>query len=116
VSEKIPVERALILWNDEQDANPDHKGVARVVELHVVDIQAQPSWARDLNASAGACGADWLKGHWRETPMGVFLELVTADGFVSDEIKVDALQAFAQIEGQEVWTRDLLHEFDVDVD
>jgi hypothetical protein len=108
----IPVKSAMIVCNDVGASRGkfDH----RIKELRVVDVAEGRAYSRFENSS-GACDADWLKGHWRWTPMGLFLELMTCDGFESREALIKALQEFHQIEGEK-WPADLLHELGQKVD
>jgi hypothetical protein len=103
--EQIPIDRAIILWDEERK-----DGRVRVTEVHVCDIAEQGQWAQRLKSSRGACDGDWMQGDMRSTPIGVFLMLAVAWGFSSDEIKIVALREFAKIAGQHVWAEFLLRE------
>ncbi|HWG06011.1 MAG TPA: hypothetical protein VG271_13440 [Beijerinckiaceae bacterium] len=91
---KIPAARAIILW----DNNEQRNAVSFVL---VCDIKNQPPAARSLSCSRGACDEDWLKGDWRTTPMGVFLEISVADGLNDKPTRIAALREFAKIEEQD---------------
>lgn len=105
----IPLKSAMIVWNDVGESARGGEFDSRVKELRVVDYDtAGPDFDRFHNSS-GACDADWQKGHWRSTPMGIFVEIVTCDGFESREAMISALHQFRQIEGQK-WAADLLRE------
>ena len=108
----IPLKSAMIVWNDVgESAKGRGKADLRVRELRVLDYDDKSTGRMSdrFGNSSGACDADWLKGHWRWTPMGIFLEIVTCDGFESQVALIAALHEFRKIEGQ-VWAVDLLHE------
>lgn len=104
----IPAKSALILWGD--DAADGRAGDGRINELRVFAHGHEPAWTRRLPCSRGACCAGWMAGSWRDTPRGLFLELVTLSGFESNATKIAAIREFAKIEGQHDWTSDLLRE------
>ena len=109
--ETIPLESAMIVWNEVGETAGGARFDTRVRELKVLDYddkRAEQISSR-VDNSTGACDAAWLKGRWRWTPMGVFLELVTCDGFESRDALIRALHEFRQIEGQD-WPADLLRE------
>jgi len=116
MTENVPAPRAIILWNKEitEDRMPRHG--RRVTEVRVFDIRNQPHWARRLSSSRGACDADWMQGDPRSTPMGIFLMMAVAYGFVDERVKMEALREFARIEGQDVWANYLLRELGAPVD
>lgn len=110
---KIAADRAIVLWNDEMDGD-EKATTTRIAELHVFDIERQPHWADRLSSSRGACDADWLDGAWRNTPIGLLLELAVCDGFANKDVTVKALKEFAKIEGCE-WASEILQrEFGVE--
>ena len=89
---------ALILWNDER---------GKITELRVVDIHDQGEWSGRLDNSAGACNHDWLDQDPLNTPMGLWLWLLTKWGFADEEVMIVALREFSHIDGQP-WATQLL--------
>lgn len=105
----IPVSDAIILWDDDPDLLAGH----RITEVHVCPMSKQPSWTRRLDNGRGACDDGWMAGAMRGTPAGIFLEMVTVEGFASIDVKRQALREFAKIAGQD-WSLNLLRQLPED--
>jgi hypothetical protein len=103
----IPPRYAAVFWNSVGDLS-DEPGRfdMRISELRVVDIRERGAIdaCSALVNSRGAVCAEWLDGSESETPRGLFLELVTLEGFASEAAKLNALLQFGKIDGQE-WAR-----------
>jgi hypothetical protein len=111
MSDKIPPERVLMVWNDEITDGRILRHGQRVTELRVLDFADQIQWPPEQGRFAawrGASDSDWLQGDPRATPMGVFLMLLVLHDF-ADDVKIQALREFSKIEGQ-AWATDFLRE------
>lgn len=105
----IPVGEAIILWSDSFE-RPQSE---RIMDVHVCRRDDQPPWTKQLQNSRGACSMAWMSGPAHETPVGVFLEMVTLAGFACLDAKRQALREFAKIAGQD-WSLNLLRQLPED--
>jgi hypothetical protein len=114
--DKIPAQHAFIVWSSNDSG--------QVTKLLVTDFTDEPTRRRvnalDYDSSMGACTMEWMQPpssptdrvSWYYTPQGVFLWIVTLQGFASKDAKIAVLHEFNKIEGC-VWAMRLLEELGV---